>query len=240
MNTRVEPSRLVLAILTVFALFLAMMMVLTAPADANHVSTVAHSEEANGETFWENFLNNHDGITGAECTKVDESSESSNLVSDGNYRLVIVKQGSGELANKLHWDVSSGDVLPPAQNAPGYSHYLTCTVPVTTTAPPTTAPPTTEAPTTAPPTTEAPTTTTSTIADEVLGTTITTAPPTTASVDPVSTTVPDEVLGTHIEADELPFTGLQSELIVGMAVLLLMSGLLVLGLVGEQGRHEES
>jgi hypothetical protein len=60
------------------------------------------------------------------------------------------------------------------------------------------------------------------IEEEVAGTTITTS----------ATTVADEVLDTEIEAEELPFTGIESDLLVGMAVLLLMSGLVVLGLTG--------
>ncbi|MGH8946169.1 MAG: hypothetical protein ACRDVL_08470, partial [Acidimicrobiia bacterium] len=167
-------------------------------------------------------------------------SESTNLISDGNYRLVIVKQGSGDLANKLHWNVTTGQGLPPAQNAPGFSHYITCTVPATPTTEATTT--TTEGTTTTTEgettttgaettTTEATTTTTSTIPDEVLGTTITTS--TTSPTIPV-TTVPDEVLETEVEAEELPFTGIESDLLVGMAVLLLMGGLLVLALTGRR------
>lgn len=72
------------------------------------------------------------------------------------------------------------------------------------------------------------------IVDDVAGTTITTSTTTTAPVVEVTTTIPDEILDTEIEAEELPFTGVDSELLVGMAVLMLMSGLLVLGLTGKR------
>jgi len=73
------------------------------------------------------------------------------------------------------------------------------------------------------------------IEDEVAGTTITTSTTsTTAPVVQVTTTIPDEVLDTGVEAEELPFTGIDSELLVGMALLVLISGLLVLGLTGSR------
>jgi hypothetical protein len=224
MNTRVEPSRVGLALLTIFGLVVAMLLVLgSLPAVAEDVDSWPGTSEANAATFWESFLNEHDGITGAECTK-DETSSDSNFVADADYRLVVIKQGSGDLANKLYWDVESGDELPPAQNAPGWSHVIACTVPVTTTTEATTT--TVEEETTTTVEEETTTTveeeTTTTVEDEVQGTVITT------------TTVADEVLDTEVEAEELPFTGVDSELLLGMAVLMLMSGLLVIGLTGRR------
>lgn len=72
------------------------------------------------------------------------------------------------------------------------------------------------------------------IVDDVAGTTITTSTSTTAPAVQVTTTIADEVLDTHVEAEELPFTGIDSELLVGMAVIMLMSGLLVLGVTGRR------
>ncbi|MGH8946814.1 MAG: prealbumin-like fold domain-containing protein [Acidimicrobiia bacterium] len=85
-------------------------------------------------------------------------------------------------------------------------------------------------------TTPAEETTTTTIPTEVGGITVTTS--TTAPVVPVAEEEEEaEVLAAQVEAEELPFTGISSEGLAGLAVLLLAGGLTVLGLTG---RREES
>jgi len=74
--------------------------------------------------------------------------------------------------------------------------------------------------------------TTTTIGDQVLGTVITGS--TTA---PGVSAIGDEVLAAEVQAEELPFTGVNSDWVIGVAVLLLAGGLIILGATG---RREET
>jgi hypothetical protein len=112
-------------------------------------------------------------------------------------------------------------------NIPQISHWFVCgmkTPPTTkpaTTAPPTTAPPTTALPTTAPPTTTPPTTAP------------TTAPPVTEPPTTGPETVPPPP-----PAPNLPVTGTRTGLMIGSAVAVIGSGVLLVLLVRRRRRFE--
>lgn len=140
-----------LAILAAVALFASLVTVFAPRAEAEHDEYFPQDATLNEATYWETYLNGHDGVDNSDCEK-DNVENASNYEADGDYRLVIIKKGSGDQANRLYWNVSSGDELAPGPlqgDGNGYSHVIVCTNERTTT--------TTEATTT---TTEATTTTT--------------------------------------------------------------------------------
>ena len=152
-------------------------------------------------------------------------------------------------------EVTIEDLRSPnneAGNIPEISHWFVCgmeTPPTTappTTAPPTTAPPTTAPPTTAPPTTAPPTTAPPTTAPP------TTAPPTTAPPTSEPPTVPPTDLPTTPPAETtppvtpppppppptLPTTGTRTGLMIGSAVAMIGSGVLLILLMRQRRRFE--
>lgn len=122
-------QRKALALTAIVALFASLVTIYAPRADANDSTYFDSDSRYNDPDFWEGYLNTHDGVTNSECDK-DNNEIETNYVADGDYRLVIVKKGSGAEANRLYWDVSSGDVLAPGPNqgnGQGYSHLITCT-----------------------------------------------------------------------------------------------------------------
>lgn len=116
-------------------------------------------------------------------------------------------------------------------NIPQISHWFVCGMKTKpTTAPPTSAPPTTAPPTTAPPTTAPPTTAPPTTAPP------TTAPPTTAPTAAPSETPP--VVPPPPPAPELPTTGTRTGLMIGSAIAVIGSGVLLVLLVRRRRRFE--
>jgi LPXTG cell wall anchor motif len=118
-----------LAILAAVALFASLVTVFAPRAEAEHDEYFPGDAVYNHTDYWENYLNGHDGVDNSVCVKDDVGSDS-DFVADGDYRLVIIKKASGEQANRLYWNVSSGDVLAPGPNQGngiGYSHVIVCT-----------------------------------------------------------------------------------------------------------------
>lgn len=117
-----------LAVLAVVALFASMVTVFAPRAEAEHDQYFPQDPTYNSADYWETYLNGHDNVDNSVCVK-DDVESASNYVADGNYRLVIVKKAAGEQANRLYWNVSSGDVLAPGPNqgdGVGYSHVIVC------------------------------------------------------------------------------------------------------------------
>jgi hypothetical protein len=246
MNTRVEPSRVGLALLTIFGLVVAMLMVFSgAPAIGQQGNPPA--EECEGVTglvgSWKIQIN--EGVPGVVETSgpiddndidFDYDDNGTSDVSDDSYGWtnesddgfvvyrVVEKEGHGGDVHNGVWLVGQG--FDNEEVDSDISHITFCFGTATTTTAEEETTTTVEEETTTTVEEETTTTveeeTTTTVEDEVQGTVITT------------TTVADEVLDTEVEAEELPFTGVDSELLLGMAVLMLMSGLLVIGLTGRR------
>lgn len=234
MNTRVEPLRAGLAILTTLGLVIAMMVVFSgAQAEASGEGSPAACDtgiQASGTQDSQSFTASSGQVVNGVCIK-----SGSNMFLPDNHSGVL---GNGTYENGCYrvsgvgtQSVTVQRIGTPSDECQGLSHVdvivgtASTTTSTTTTLPGETTTTTTNGDTTT--TTAAGDTTTTTIADEVLGTVITTS-------TTVATTVADEVLGTEVLAEELPFTGVDSELLIGMGVLTLMSGLLALGLAGRR------
>lgn len=256
MNTRAEPLRAGLAIVTAIALALAMMLVTSGPAaGSGHIDATGPVQDNcvafEGGNIKElgtksPLLYPDVDITLVSWDDLDENGEPHGFtftvtgLEDGQHVEVLVKSGTdedfvGPFGNGTHPVDGPSDHAVSHVRICVFESETTTTSTTTTTVPDTTT--TTVADTTTTTVAEETTTTvaditTTTIEDEVLGTVITTS--TTAPAVQVTTTIADEVLGTHVEAEELPFTGIDSELLVGMGVLMLMSGLLVLGVTGKR------
>ena len=126
MSNRFDGLRIALAVTTATALVVALFTVLGAfPAGAEHVApddTVPHSSEANGAAFWEDYLVDVRGISGASCEKIGESGGNTAFVMppepDGRvWVLLAVKQAT---SNHVYYDPIAGHAYPSVGNqAPG-------------------------------------------------------------------------------------------------------------------------
>lgn len=117
-----------LAILAALALFASLITVYAPPADADDLQYLPGDSEYNEVSDVAAWLNTHDGVTDSVCEKINTESFS-DYVADDDYRLVLIKKGSGPEANRLWWDVEAGDVLAPGPNqgdGKGYSHVIVC------------------------------------------------------------------------------------------------------------------
>ncbi len=125
-----HPARdKVLAVTAIVALLASLAAVFAAPASADDLAYLPGDSDYNQTDWWEDYLDVHDDVTDSACTKIGVES-ASDYVADADYRLVIVKKGAGEQANRLYWNVSEGDVLAPGPNqgdGKGYSHVIVCT-----------------------------------------------------------------------------------------------------------------
>lgn len=234
MTSRIEVARAWLAGVAVFTLLIGVFTVFGGVARANHVSPddiVPHSSDANQGPFWETYLSEERDIDDATCSKVPDSGSDAFVMPsapDGeSWVLLVVKQATW---NYVYYDPTGGHTYPSTgDQSPGYSHAIVCSAEVTTT----TTPP-------------EPTTTTT-----ILGTTITTTPGSTTTIPDQTTTVPDQtttvpdqttttILGTTITSptSTLPFTGVGSEQVIGIAIMLLGGGILLT--VAGLGRREEA
>jgi hypothetical protein len=105
-----------------------MMAIFAAPAMADGSAV----ENPNHPDYWEAFLAD-EGFADAECVKIEGESQT-NFEADADYTLVVVKKGSGENAQALHWNVTAGAELEPNQDGKpenasewvGYSYVITC------------------------------------------------------------------------------------------------------------------
>ena len=247
MSNRLEGGRTVLAILTVLALVMTLFAAFgggTALADHEPPDDTYDSQPSDGSNeapFWEAYLSNVRGIDGT-CQKLDIADDDAYVLGDPPsgkvWVLLVVKQAT---TNYIYYDPVSGHSYPSTgSQSPGYSHIIVCygDPPVTTTTQATTT--TTQATTT---TTQATTTTTQATTTTTQATTTTTQPTTTTTVLGTTITAPSTtttIQGTTLTSptSTLPFTGVDSGQMVGIAIMLLGSGLL-LTLAG-MGRREEA
>ena len=237
-GTALVGRRLLAAFVAVMLMASVMLLFSGSPAQAEHVGPddeVANDGPAgtNDAPYWVNYLASVRGIDDATCTKINQASDDAWVMpaepADRDWVLLVVKQGD---TNFVYYDPVAGHTYPSeGPNAPGHSHILVCSAPeetttttvedtTTTTVEDTT---TTSVEDTTTTTVEDTTTTTvedttTTIEDEVLPTVITTS--TTAAP---TTTVEDEVL-----AEELPLTGVNTDLLALLAGGLGLMGALVL------------
>ena len=240
MSNRLEGGRTGLAILTVFALVMTLFAAFgggTALADHEPPDDTYESQPSDGSNdtpFWEAYLSNERGIDGT-CEKYDIADSEAFVLGDPPsgkvWVLLVVKQAT---TNYIYYDPVSGHSYPSTGNqAPGYSHIIACygDPPVTTTTLPSTT--TTQASTT---TTQASTTTTQASTTTTQASTTTTILGTTITAPTTTTTI----LGTTVTSptSTLPFTGVESGQMVGIAIMLLGSGLLLT--VAGMGRREET
>jgi LPXTG-motif cell wall-anchored protein len=238
-GTALVGRRLLAAFVAVMLMASVMLLFSGSPAQADHVDPddeVANDGPAgtNDAPYWVNYLASVRGIDDATCTKINQASDDAWVMpaepADRDWVLLVVKQGD---TNFVYYDPVAGHTYPSeGPNAPGHSHILVCSVPeetTTTTVEDTTTTTVEDTTTTSvedtttttvedTTTTTVEDTTTTTIEDEVLPTVITTS--TTAAP---TTTVEDEVL-----AEELPLTGVNTDLLALLAGGLGLMGALVL------------
>jgi LPXTG-motif cell wall-anchored protein len=238
-GTALVGRRLLAAFVAVMLMASVMLLFSGSPAQADHVDPddeVANDGPAgtNDAPYWVNYLASVRGIDDATCTKINQASDDAWVMpaepADRDWVLLVVKQGD---TNFVYYDPVAGHTYPSdGPNAPGHSHIIVCSAPeetttttvedTTTTSVEDTTTTTVEETTTTTvedtTTTSVEDTTTTTIEDEVLPTVITTS--TTAAP---TTTVEDEVL-----AEELPLTGVNTDLLALLAGGLGLMGALVL------------
>ncbi|HET9259222.1 MAG TPA: hypothetical protein VFP42_03755 [Acidimicrobiia bacterium] len=235
-GTALLGRRLLAAFVAVMLMASVMLLFSGSPAQADHVDPddiVANDGPAgtNDAPYWETYLATERGITDGTCSKINSASDDAWVMpaepAGEDWVLLVVKQGD---TNYVFYDPVAGHTYPSeGPNAPGHSHIIVCSAPepeetTTTTVEDTTTTSvedttTTSVEDTTTTTVEDTTTTTvedttTSIEDEVLDTTITTAP---------STTIEDEVL-----AEELPLTGVDTDLLALLAGGLGLMGALVL------------
>ena len=237
-------SRRLLATLTTLCLVAAMMLLYAGVALADHAppDDIVPQDAPNGSNegpYWVNYLANERGITGATCTKISQSSESAFVMpappAGSSWVLLVVKQGTD---NYVYYDPIGGHTYPSTgDQAPGYSHLIVCsTVDEVETTTTTSVEDTTTTSVEDTTTTSVEDTTTTSVEDttttSVEDTTTTSEEQTTTTTedDPevlptVVTTTPDEV-----DDEELPFTGLDSDVMFGIAVLLFGVGAALLAI----------
>jgi hypothetical protein len=252
-------ARRLLAILTAFAVVATVIMVFSGTARADHVNSWPSSAEANDADYWEQWGEDNEGEDDWVCDKVDDQgSDGTYTLGDPpaghDWRLLIAKKASGDEANTLYWNPVSGGEYESALGD-GYSHIIVCSRPsdedttttteaTTTTVEDTTTTTVEDTTTTSvedTTTTSVEDTTTTTVEDttttsvedtttssvEVDETTVTTAgTSTTATVEgTVVTTAPADD-----SDDDLPFTGMDAESMLGISIVLLGSGVALLTL----------
>lgn len=233
-------TRRLLAILTAIAVVASMVGLYSGTARADHPGNT------NDASYWAAHYQEHK----AECFKHDPpgAPNAHGFLSDGglsvtlnpfdpawpgdHWEVLIVKAGSNDIGfgpgNAVYEHPDAGVAYFPPPNAaggqPAVSHWIVCKG---TTPPPTT---TTTLPTTT--TTEATTTTTQATTTTTQATTTTSVEDTTTSTQATTTTsIEDEVLPTVVTTapevdpdDELPFTGLDTDVMIGLSILFLGLG----------------
>ena len=225
-------ARRLLAILTAFAVAATVIMVFSGTARADSPGTLPWDEDKNAASWWEGYgagdPHFEDDWT---CVKDETGDDEPYTIGDPPsgevWRLAVVKAGSDFV--DLFWDPSSGDEVEHSGQG-GWSWVILCSRPgeVTTTTEATTS--STSQPTTSSSVSDTTVTTaestTSTTAS-VSGSTVTTGESTTiATVEgTVVTTAPAED-----PDDELPFTGIDAEAMLGITIALLGSGVALLTL----------
>lgn len=134
MSNSVDRRRVVLAWLAAVGLVISLVFVAGGDlARADHVNTWPHSNEANHESFWEQWGAEHEEEDDWSCVK-DETGSSNPYVlgnpPDGQFwRLLILKAGSGDEANELHWNPSAGASFEHSTQG-GWSHVILCSRPL--------------------------------------------------------------------------------------------------------------
>lgn len=110
---------------------------LAPPALADHVDVWGTDDlgtgipgGTNSAAFWESFGATQEGEADWVCNKIDEGSDSFTLsddgLVDGNFwRLLVVKAGSGDSQNELHWNPAIGETFQHSVTG-NVSHVILC------------------------------------------------------------------------------------------------------------------
>ncbi len=195
-----------IAILTAVAFAL---VLVAAPAAADSPDSLPWTQPTNQSSFWEDYGATTHQEDDWVCDKTNNDDSSGPYVigdppSGSEWRLIVVKAGS--TVNDLHWNPMSGDSFDHSVQK-GWSHVIECSRPTDDPEPTTTTVPEE----------------TTTVPEE----TTTTAPATTTTAPATTTTDPATTVPTTTPT-ELPDTGINAGSFVVAALVLLMSGGLVL------------
>jgi LPXTG-motif cell wall-anchored protein len=255
-------ARRLLAILTALAVGMAVTLVFAGTAQAEHVDSWGfdagpiNGQNSNHEDYWEGWGAIHEGETDWVCEKTDQGSDGTFEVPAPplgyEWRLLIVKKGSGDAENSLYWNPAEGEEYEHATGG-GYSHIILCARPETVTsssedtsssssgtqATTSTTAPTTSSSSVAETTVTTAATTTSASVDQ---TTVTTAATTTSAsveqttVTTAATSTSATVEGTTITTaptstvEDLPLTGMETSTLLGLGAALVGVGIALLAL----------
>jgi hypothetical protein len=216
-------ARRPVAVVTVLIMTLALMTTLGGRAQADSPdTTLPWSEEMNHAEYWETWGANTQDEDDWTCIKDDAGSDLDAFVVPGPpsgevWRLAVVKAGSTFV--DLYWDPSPGDELEHSAQG-GWSWVILCSRPV------------------------GDTTSSSSIADSSSssGTTPTTGATSTTVATSTSATVEGTVVTTApaAEGEELPFTGAEDQVLIGLVVVLLGLGTALLVISRRVGETDES